>query len=89
MADNTARHLASNLIVDARGPGYLQMRWRIFGSLEISLAYVLSGIAVGILSVVLRTVISRGRDEYGAVEKTLKGILTICTLLGFPVVVAL
>ena len=43
----------------------------------------------GILSVVLRTVISRGRDEYGAVEKTLKGILTICTLLVFPVVVAL
>ena len=43
----------------------------------------------GILSVVLRTVISCGRDEYGAVEKTLKGILTICTLLGFPVVVAL
>ena len=44
---------------------------------------------MGILSLVLRTVISRGRDEYGAVEKTLKGILTICTLLVFPVVVAL
>ena len=44
---------------------------------------------MGILSVVLRTVISCGRDEYGAVEKTLKGILTICTLLVFPVVVAL
>ena len=43
---------------------------------------------MGILSLVLRTVISRGRDEYGAVEKTLKGILTICTLLVFPVVVA-
>ena len=43
----------------------------------------------GILSVVLRTVISCGRDKYGAVEKTLKGIFTICTLLGFPVVVAL
>ena len=43
----------------------------------------------GILSVVLRTVISCGRDEYGAVEKTLKGILTICTLLVFTVDVAL
>ena len=43
----------------------------------------------GILSVVLRTVFSCGRDKYGAVEKTLKGIFTICTLLGFPVVVAL
>ena len=43
----------------------------------------------GILSVVLRTVISCGRDEYGAVEKTLKGIFTVCTLLVFPVVVAL
>ena len=75
-------------IVDARGAGYLQMRWRILGSLEVSLAHVLSGIAVGILSLVLRTVISRGRDEYGAVERTLKGILTICTLLVFPVVVA-
>ena len=46
-------------------------------------------IAVGILSLVLRTAISRGRDEYGAVEKTLKGILTICTVLVFPVVMAL
>ena len=63
--------------MDVRGAGYLQMRWRILGSLEVSLAHVLSGIAVGILSLVLRTVISRGRDEYGAVEKTLKGILTI------------
>ena len=76
-------------IVDARGAGYLQMRWRILGSLQVSLAHVLSGIAVGILSVVLRTVISCGRDEYGAVEKTLKSILTICTLLVFPLVVAL
>ena len=33
--------------------------------------------------------ISRGRDEYGAVEKTLKGILNVCTVLVFPVVVAL
>ena len=38
----------------------------------------------GILSVVLRTVISCGRDEYGAVEKTLKGILTICAVFVFP-----
>ena len=75
--------------MDVRGAGYLQMRWRILGSLEVSLAHVLSGIAVGILSLVLRAVISRGRDEYGAVEKTLKGILTICTVLVFPVVVAL
>ena len=43
---------------------------------------------MGILSLVLRVVISRGRDEYGAVERTLKGILTICTLFVFPVVVA-
>ena len=57
--------------------------------MEVSLAHVLSGITVGILSLVLRTVISRGRDEYGAVEKTLKGILTICNMLVFPVVVAL
>ena len=45
--------------------------------------------AVGILSLVLRTVISRGRDECGTVEKTLKGILTIGTVLVFPMVVAL
>ena len=76
-------------IVDARGAGYLQMRRRILGSLEVSLAHVLSGIAVGILCLVLRTVISRGRDDFGAVEKTLKGILTICAVLVFPVVVAL
>ena len=76
-------------VVDVRGAGYFQMPWRILGSLEVSLAHVLSGITVGILSLVLRTVISRGRDEYGAVEKTLKGILTICTVLVFPVVVAL
>ena len=76
-------------IVDERGAGYPQMHWRILGSLEVSLAHVLSGIAVGILSLVLRTVISRGRDEYGAVEKTLKGILNVCTVLVFPVVVAL
>ena len=43
----------------------------------------------GFLSVFLRTVISCGRDEYGAVEKTLKGILSSCTLLVFPVVVSL
>ena len=55
-----------------------------------SLAHLFSlELREGILSLVLRTVISRGRDEYGAVEKTLKGILTICTLLVFPVVVAL
>ena len=65
------------------------MRWRNLESLEVSHAHVLTGIAVGILSLVLRNVISRGRDEYGAVEKTLKGILTICTVLVFPVVVAL
>ena len=75
--------------MDVRGAGYLQMRWRILGSLEVSLAHVLSGIAVGILSLVLRTEISRGRDDYGAVEKTLKGVLTICTVLVFPVVVVL
>ena len=76
-------------IVDVRGAGYLQMRWRMLGRLEVSLDHVLSGIAVGILSLVLRTVISRARDGYGAVEKTLKGILTICAVLVFPVVVAL
>ena len=70
-------------------PGCLSARRRILGSLEVSLAHVHSGIVVGIWSLVLRTVISRGRDEYGAVEKTLKGILTTCTLLVFPVVVAL
>ena len=86
VADNTARHLASNFVVDVRGAGYLQMRWRILGSLEVSLDHV---ITVGILCLVLRTVISRGRDDYGAVEKTLKGILTICAVLVFLVVVAL
>ena len=65
------------------------MRSRILRSSEVSLAHVLSGTAVGILSVVLRTVISCGRDEYGAVEKTSIGILTICAVLVFPVVVAL
>ena len=40
---------------------YLQMRWRNLESLEVSRAHVLTGIAVGILSLVLRTVISRGR----------------------------
>ena len=89
VADNTARHLASNFVVDVRGAGYLQMCWRILGSLEVSLDHVLSGIAVGILCLVLRTVNSRGRDDYGAVEKTLKGILKICAVLVFLVVVAL
>ena len=37
----------------------------------------------------LRTVISRVRDEYGAVEKALKNTLTICTVLVTPVVVVL
>ena len=77
------------LIVDVHRAGYLQMRSRTLGSLEVSRAHVLSGIAVGILSLNLRTVISRGRDEHGAVEKTLKRIHTICTVLVFPVVVAL
>merc|ERR1719450_1199313 len=47
------------------------------------------GIAVGVLTLVLRTVIYRVHDEYGAVEKALKGILTISTVLMSPVVVVL
>merc|ERR1712107_825380 len=47
------------------------------------------GIAVGVLSLILRTVIYRVHDEYGAVEKALKGILTISTVLMSPVVVVL
>ena len=89
VADNTARHLASKI-----GRGRAR-RWLFSDALENSWklggirAHVLSRIAVGILSLVLRTVISRGRDGCGAVEKTLKGILTIGTVLVFPVVVAL
>ena len=77
--------------MDERGAGYLQMRWRILGSLEVSLAHVLSGIAVRILSVVLRTVISCGRDEYGAVEKTLRppGYHRVLPSVEMHVVVAL
>ena len=89
VADNTARHLASNFCRGRARFWLFSVRWGILGSLEVSLAHVLSGIAVGILSLVLRTVISRGRDDFGAVEKTLKGILTICTVVVFPVVVAL
>ena len=61
------------------------MRWRNLESLEVSRAHVLTGIAVGILSLVHRIVISRRRDEHGAVERTLKGILTFCTVLVFPI----
>ena len=87
VADSTARHLASNfdrgrarcwLSSDA-----LENSWKL-GGIPCSCS-----LSVRILSVVLRTVISRGRDEYGAVEKTLKCIFTICTLLVFLVVVAL
>merc|ERR1712012_956952 len=47
------------------------------------------GIAVGVLTLVLRTVIYKVHDEYGAVEEALKGILTISTVLMSPVVVVL
>ena len=89
VADNTARHLASKIGRERA------RRWLFSDALENSWklggirAHVLSRIAVGILSLALRTVISRGRDGCGAVEKTLKGILTIGTVLVFPVVVAL
>ena len=45
---------------------------KLLESREASRAHLLSGIAVGTLTLVLRTVISRVRDEYGAVEKTSK-----------------
>ena len=73
VADNTARHLASKI-----GRGRAR-RWLFSDALENSWklggirAHVLSRVAVGILSLVLSTVISRGRDGCGAVEKTFKG----------------
>merc|ERR1712012_1406545 len=39
------------------------------------------GISVGVLTLVLRTWVYRVHDEYGAVEKALKGILTISTVV--------
>ena len=47
------------------------------------------GIAVGISTLVLRTLIYRVHDEYGALEKALKGILTISIVLMSPVLVVL
>ena len=47
------------------------------------------GTAVGVVTVVLRTVIHHVRDEFGALEKALKGILTISTVLMSPLVVVL
>jgi inorganic pyrophosphatase len=47
------------------------------------------GIVVGIVTLILRNVIYRVHDEFGAVEKALKGILTISTVLMSPVVVVL
>ena len=64
VASSIAHHLASNF---DRGRARC---WLSSDALENS--WKLGG-AVGFLSLVLRTVISRGRDEYGAVEKTLKG----------------
>ena len=60
-------------------------------STKVSCAHLLSlGSVVCILTLVLRTVFSRARDEHGAVEKALKNILlTICTVLMTPVVVVL
>ena len=47
------------------------------------------GIAVGISTLVLRTPAYRVHDEYGALEKALKGILTISIVLMSPVLVVL
>ena len=47
------------------------------------------GIAVGISTLVLRTLVYRVHDEYGAVEKALKGIVTISIVLMSPVLVVL
>ena len=47
------------------------------------------GIAVGISTLVLRTLAYRVHDEYGALEKALKGILTISIVLMSPVLVVL
>ena len=47
------------------------------------------GIAVGISTLVLRTLVYRVHDEYGALEKALKGILTISIVLMSPVLVVL
>ena len=47
------------------------------------------GIVVGIMTRTLRNVIYRVHDEFGALEKALKGILTVNTVLMSPVVVAL
>ena len=43
------------------------------------------GIAVGIVTLVLRTVTYKLHDDYGAAQKSLKGILTISTVLMSPV----
>ena len=47
------------------------------------------GIAVGISTLVLRTLVYRVHDEYGALEKAQKGILTISIVLMSPVLVVL
>ena len=61
--DHVARHRFSL---------HFLMRWRILGKHRDFPCSSLSGIAVGISSLVLRTVFSRVLDEYGTVEKTLK-----------------
>eukprot|EP00450_Noctiluca_scintillans_P039529 CAMPEP_0194476724 /NCGR_PEP_ID=MMETSP0253-20130528/589_1 /TAXON_ID=2966 /ORGANISM="Noctiluca scintillans" /LENGTH=103 /DNA_ID=CAMNT_0039315621 /DNA_START=1 /DNA_END=308 /DNA_ORIENTATION=- len=66
--------------------GALQNSWK---ALMYPVLISSLGIAVGILTLVLRTVIYKVHDEYGAVEKALKGILTISTVLMSPVVVVL
>ena len=47
------------------------------------------GIVVGIVTCTLRNLIYRVHDEFGAVEKAFKGILTISSVLMSPVAVAL
>ena len=73
-------------LVLAASSNDLQSSWKtlmypvLISSLEI---------VVGIVTLTLRNVIYRVHDEFGAVEKALKGILTISTVLMSPVAVAL
>ena len=66
------------------------MRWCIFTN-ELTYPVLISSleIAVGDVTLVLRPVMYKVQDEYGAVKKTLKGILTNSTVLMSLLVVVL
>ena len=64
----------------------LQSSWKTFMCLVLISSL---GIVVGIVMLTLRNVIYRVHDEFGAVEKALKGILIVNAVLMSPVAVAL